>query len=243
MKKKLLIVIPARSGSTRVKNKNMKRLGSIPLLGHKIKSCIKSKVGRVIVSTNSRKIANYAKKIGAEVPFLRPKEYSTAKASTLSCILHLIRYFKHNRLSIPDYIAILPPTNPFLKISTIKKAYKKILSNNKFNSIVSIVKSSEHPFLIVKNKKKILFNVVKFGGFKYSDFERTQEWPLVEIQSPAIKISKTKFFLRFVRNKSPLINGKTFDIKSCIGYKVTKKEAFDINDKYDFDIANVLVKK
>ena len=69
MKKKLLIVIPARSGSTRVKNKNMKRLGSIPLLGHKIKTCIKSQVGRVIVSTNSRKIANYAKKLGAEVPF------------------------------------------------------------------------------------------------------------------------------------------------------------------------------
>ena len=243
MKKKLVIIIPARSGSQRVKNKNMKQLGAIPLLGHKIKSCINSKVGKVIVSTNSRKIANYAKTLGAEVPFLRPKKYSTAKASTMSCILHVIRYFKHNGLSIPDYIAILPPTNPFLTVNSIKKAYKKISSNNKFNSIISITKSSEHPFLIIKSKRKILFDIVKFGGSKYSDFESTQDWPLVEIASAALKISKTKFFLKFIKNKSPLINMKTFDIKSCIGYKITEKEAFDVNSKNDFDIANALVEK
>ena len=239
----MLIIIPAKSGSERVKNKNMKQLGSMPLLGHKIKSCINSKLGKVIVSTNSRKIANYARKLGAEVPFLRPKKYSTKKASTMSCVLHAIRYFQHNRLNIPDYIAVLPPTNPFLKINSIKETYKKILANSKFNSIVSITKATEHPFLIVKNKRKLLFDVIKFEGFKYSDFERTQEWPVVEIESPAIKISKTKFFLNFIKNKSPLINSKTFDIKSCIGYKITRKEAIDVNDKNDFDIVRGLVKK
>ena len=91
-KNNLIILIPARSGSTRVKNKNLKKLGNSPLLGHKIKSCINSKIGKVVVSTNSVKVASYAKKLGAEVPFLRPKKYSTSKASTMSCVLHLIRY-------------------------------------------------------------------------------------------------------------------------------------------------------
>ena len=161
MKKELLIIIPARSGSKRVINKNMKLLGPIPLLGHKIKSCIQSRIGRVFVSTDSKKIANYAKKLGAEAPFLRPKKYSTAKSSTMSCVLHVIRLFKNNKFRIPDYIAVLPATNPFLKSSTIKIAYNKILRNKKFNSILSITNSSEHPFLIIKNKKKNYFQYSK----------------------------------------------------------------------------------
>ena len=243
MKKELLIIIPARSGSKRVINKNMKLLGPIPLLGHKIKSCIQSRIGRVFVSTDSKKIADYAKKLGAEAPFLRPKKYSTAKSSTMSCVLHVIRLFKNNKFRIPDYIAVLPATNPFLQAESIKKAYKKLLLNKKFNSIVSVAESSEHPFLIIKNNKKILFNTIKFKGFKYSDFERTQDWPSAEIASAALKISKVKYYLRFIKNKSPLINRKNFDINSCIGYKISKKEAFDVNNKNDFNIARALLKK
>ena len=52
-KNNILIIIPARSGSKRVKNKNMKTLGTIPLLGHKIRACLRLKIGKVLVSTNS----------------------------------------------------------------------------------------------------------------------------------------------------------------------------------------------
>ena len=68
------ILIPARSGSKRVKNKNMKFLKRTPLLGRKIKSCLKSKIGNIVVSTDSKKIAKCAKKLGAKVPFLRSKK-------------------------------------------------------------------------------------------------------------------------------------------------------------------------
>ena len=114
-KTNLIILIPARSGSTRVKNKNLKKLGNLPLLGHKIKSCINCKMGKVIVSTNSLKIAKYAKKLGAEVPFLRPKKYSVSKASTMSCVLHLIRYLINNRIRLPNYIAVFTCDQPILK--------------------------------------------------------------------------------------------------------------------------------
>ena len=83
MKQKLYILIPARSGSTRIKNKNLKLVGGVTLLERKIKAAIKSKIGKVFVSTNCKKIAKISKFLGAEAPFLRPKIYSNSKSSTI----------------------------------------------------------------------------------------------------------------------------------------------------------------
>tara|TARA_Y100000389_G_C17453730_1_gene516587 strand:- start:1943 stop:2233 length:291 start_codon:yes stop_codon:yes gene_type:complete len=93
----LTILIPARSGSTRVKNKNLQKIGNVSLLERKIKICKSIKIGKVVVSTNSKKIAKLSVNNGAEIPFLRPKKYSTAKASTVSTILHYLRYLKKKK--------------------------------------------------------------------------------------------------------------------------------------------------
>ena len=111
----LTILIPARSGSTRIKNKNLKKIGNSSLLEKKIKIAKAIKIGKVVVSTNSKKIAQISKSLGAEIPFIRPKKYSTAKASTAATILHYLRHLKKKREKIPTYLAILPVTNPFLK--------------------------------------------------------------------------------------------------------------------------------
>ena len=237
-KNNLLILIPARAGSKRVRNKNMKLLKKTPLLGHKIKSCMKSNIGKVVVSTDSKKIAKYARKLGAEVPFLRSKKYSSSKASTTSCVLDLLRFYIKKKITIPKYIGIIPATNPFLKSDTIKNAYNKLLRNKKFNSILSITNSSEHPFLIIKNRKKIIFNIIKYENSYYSTFERTQDWPHATVCSAALKLTKTSYFLKFIKNTSPLINKKTFDMNSCLGIKISNKESFDINNLEDFKIAN-----
>ena len=240
MKKKndLLVLIPARSGSTRVKNKNMKLLKRIPLLGHKIKSCIKSNIGNVVVSTDSKKIAKYASKLGAGVPFLRSKRYSTSKASTMSCVLDLLRFYIKRKIRLPKYIGIIPATNPFLKSNTIKTAYKKLSGNKKFNSILSFTNSPAHPFKIIKIKKKIIFDIIKYEGSYFSDFERSQDYPLAMISSAALRFTKTSYFLKFIKNTSPFINKKTYDMNSCLGIKINNKESFDINDPEDFKIAN-----
>ena len=99
----ITILIPARSGSTRVKNKNLQKIGGISLLEKKIKICKSLKIGKVVVSTNSKKIANLSSNAGAEIPFLRPKKYSTAKASTASTVLHYLRFLKK---IIRRYLAI-----------------------------------------------------------------------------------------------------------------------------------------
>ena len=237
------IIIPARSGSTRVKDKNLQKIGGVSLLEKKIKICKSLKIGNVVVSTNSKKMAKLSSNAGAEIPFLRPKKYSSAKASTASTVLHYLRFLKKNNKEIPDYIAILPVTNPFLEKKSIIQAYKKIIKNKNVNSIIAYTEASDHPFTFVNLKKKILFNIFKYKGSIYSDFERTQDWPKAYIGSAALKITKSSYFLRYLKEQSPLFNIKTFDLKKTIGVKISKKESFDINDKEDLLYADQFLNK
>ena len=238
----ILFVIPAKSSSSRIKKKNMKKLGNTSLLGHKIRACLKTNLGRVIVSTDSKKIADYSVKLGAEVPFLRPKKYSSSVATMMSCVLNLITYFKKNLIKYPKYIAVLPPTFPFTKASSITKAFNKLRSNKKYNSICSFTDCLEHPFLIIKNKKKMHFNVIKYNGHTLADFERTQDYPQALILSGAIRITKISYFLKYISNFSPKTRNHVSDFNSCLGFKLNKKEALDINDHNDFNIAKILLK-
>ena len=239
----LTILIPARSGSTRVKNKNLQKIGKMSLLEKKIKICKSLKIGKVVVSTNSKKIAKLSINLGAEIPFLRPEKYSTAKASTVATILHYLRFLKNKNKKIPTYLAILPVTNPFLEYKTILSAYKKICRNKNMNSIIAYTDANDHPFTFVKIKKKLLFNIFKYEGSVYSDHERTQDWPKAYIGSAALKITKSSFFLKYLNEKSPLFGIKTFDLKKTIGLKITKKESFDINDKNDLLYAEKFLNK
>lgn len=239
----LTILIPARSGSTRVKNKNLQKIGKMSLLEKKIKICKSLKIGKVVVSTNSKKIAKLSINLGAEIPFLRPEKYSTAKASTVATILHYLRFLKNKKKKIPTYLAILPVTNPFLEYKTILSAYKKICRNKNMNSIIAYTDANDHPFTFVKIKKKLLFNIFKYEGSVYSDHERTQDWPKAYIGSAALKITKSSFFLKYLNEKSPLFGIKTFDLKKTIGLKITKKESFDINDKNDLLYADKFLNK
>ncbi len=185
MSKKILIIIPARSGSTRVKNKNLKKLGGKPLLHYKIKQCLKVKSGEVLVSTNCSKIARFAQNCGAKVPFLREKKYATSKASTTSVVLEVLRQLKVRNIEIPGYIGVLPPTNPFLKTESIEIALKKLIKAKKINSILAITPIKDHPFNVVEVNKKLKFDTLKIKNKKYSQFERTQDWPKVFVSSAA----------------------------------------------------------
>ena len=73
---------------------------------------------------------------------------------------------------------------------------------------------------------------------KYSDFERTQDWPKAFIASASLKIVKTSFLMKYINNFSSKINKKTFDINNSAGIKISTFENFDINDELDLKIAN-----
>ena len=241
-KSRVLFIIPARSGSKRIKNKNLKKLGKNSILEIKIKSCLKTLLGEVLVSTDSKKISHIAKKFGAKVPYLRAKEFSTSKSTMMSCILDTLSYFKLKRKKIPKYICLVPPTYPFLESKSIKDAYKKLIRQKKVNSICSINEPVNHPYEYILKEKKLTFNLISYYGKKLSDFERTQDWPKSFVYSGALRITKTDYFNKFIIKNKPSIRAETFDKNDCIGQLVSTREAFDINTKKDLKTARFMIK-
>lgn len=241
MNNEALIIIPAKSLSTRIKDKNFKLLGKKSLLEIKIKNCLKSKIGKVFVSTDSKKIAKLSKKFGAWVPFLRPKKYSNSKSSMMSCVIHVLNRIKKEKYYCPKYIAILPITYPFVNFKNIRMAFNYLKKNKNKDSICSYTKSTNHPYEFIDLKKNnIYFNLIKFKKKYLSDYERTQDYPDSHVLSGAIRISKTRYFEKFLSNTSHIINNNIINPKSCIGYEISKRSAFDINYMEDLKLAELI---
>ena len=216
-------------------------IGNQSLIKKKIKQCIKSKFDEIIISTDSKKIFKHAINCGAK-SFLRPKKYSTSTSTMMSAALNFLQHLKDKNFKLPDYIAILPPTYPFLSSSTIQKAFRLLIANKKINSICSYVKSFEHPYLYVENKKKLKFDIFKYKKKIFSKVERTQDFPRTFILSGALRISKTSYFLKYLPKVSPKIKEHVIDYSSCIGIQISQRESFDINNYQDLKVASVLNK-
>ena len=143
---KILAIIPARGGSKGIPSKNIQKLGELPLIAHTIRSAKNStKVNRIIVSTDNKKIAKIAMECGADVPFLRPKKFSRNSSSTLDVIQHTTQYLQKVENYTPDIITILLPTSPFRSPDLIDKSIK-LLKKTNATSVVSVFKSKEHAF-------------------------------------------------------------------------------------------------
>ena len=240
--KNLTFLILARSGSKRIKNKNLKKIGKKSLLEIKILQCKSLNLGKVVVSTDSKKIAKKSLGFGADQIHIRKKEYSKDESSSISAVLNFLRDEINKKKIIDKYIAVCHPTNPFLKNKSFVDAYNKInkIKNKKIESIVSYTQSPIHPFLFLINKKNLKFDIFKMKNKKYSTIERSQDRPKSYILSAAIKISKTDFFLKHIKKTSFKLNVKPFNIKFCLGQEISNKESFDINTNFDLKLAKLI---
>lgn len=123
-------IIPARSGSKGVPDKNIRLLEGIPLFAYSIILARMTKsVSRVIVSTDSNKYAEIARKFGAEVPFMRPINISGDNASDYDLFLHALKWFKENENCVPEYLLHLRPTTPLRKPQIMEDAVKLFFQN------------------------------------------------------------------------------------------------------------------
>ena len=108
----MIAVIPARSGSKGLPDKNIKLLAGKPLLSYSIEAALKANIfDTVMVSTDSERYAEIAKKYGAEVPFLRSEETASDAASTRDCIIEVLDKYKALGKNF-DKVMILQPTSP-----------------------------------------------------------------------------------------------------------------------------------
>ena len=242
-KKKLkdnIIFIPVRSGSTRIKNKNLQKIKGVSLLKKKIIICKKSGIGKIVISSNCNKILKEASKIIGIELFERQQKYATSKASSISTILEYLRNLKKKKIPLPKFITLAPVTNPFLSYETLKLGYKKIKKNKRLDSVISITECSEHPFINVKIDKKLRFDLFKIDGKKSTDFERSQDRPKIYIQSASFRISKINYFLKYILEKDPNFSMATFNKKSCGYVNIKKIENFDINSPEDLKLARLI---
>lgn len=127
---KPVCLIPARGGSKGIPRKNIRPLAGKPLIAHTIESCTKSNLfSKVIVSTDDKKIAKIAKKFGAEVPFMRPRELATDSASMDGVVLHAITTLDLLGRNF-DVLVLRDCTVPFIRISDVKGAIRLLRKTN-----------------------------------------------------------------------------------------------------------------
>lgn len=142
---KILGIIPARGGSKGVPRKNIKLLGGKPLIAYTIEEALKSKLTRVIVSTEDKEIAEVAKAYGADVSFMRPMELATDNASSIHVVQHALKEIETIGNTIYDAIMLLQPTTPFRIANDINEAINKFKSE-RCDSVISVVNvGGTHP--------------------------------------------------------------------------------------------------
>lgn len=138
----IIALIPARSGSERIKGKNIRNLNGHPLLAYAIGAAREAGIfSRIIVSTDSSEYAQIARQYGAEAPFLRPVEYATGSSPDIQWILHALESIDGN----PSAFAIIRTTSPLRRGETIRKAWQALQACHEADSIRAVERVRQHP--------------------------------------------------------------------------------------------------
>ncbi|MCP1188537.1 acylneuraminate cytidylyltransferase family protein [Priestia flexa] len=209
--KRFLAVIPARGGSKGIPNKNIIDVNGKPLIQYTIDEAKQSKyIDRVVVSTDSEKIAEVAVTGGADVPFLRPDYLASDEAKTIDALVHVVNTI-HSSSDVYDYIVLLQPTQPLRKHWHIDEAIETILEK-KSTSLISVSPVKEHPIL--------MRTIDENGGLKsllnLSSTVRRQDFPTFYKVNGAIYINKidSNFSVdtSLNDNLTPYIMGVEYDL-------------------------------
>jgi CMP-N,N'-diacetyllegionaminic acid synthase len=164
-RKKIIAIISARGGSKGIPHKNIINLAGFPLIAYSIAAGRLSKlIYRVIVSTDDEKIARIARRYGAEVPFLRPKNISRDNSTDKEFFLHAINWLRKNEKFMPELIVHLRPSTPFRAKGIVDDAIRRVIRDKKATSLRSAhLNEGKTPFKVVLLKK----NYLSFFGSEY----------------------------------------------------------------------------
>ncbi len=137
--------IPARAGSKRIKDKNIRALQGHPLIAYSIQSAIVSGIfDAVIVSTDSERYRAIAEHYGAEVPFLRPDDIAGEKSPDIEWVAYTLKRLADGGNDY-DIFSILRPTSPFRKAETIRRAWQEFERSGRADSLRAVELCKQHP--------------------------------------------------------------------------------------------------
>lgn len=220
-----LAIVPARSGSKGVADKNVRLIGSKHLIGYAIEFALGLRnVSQVICSTDSEHYARIARSYGAEVPFLRSAEASSDTAMEQDILRELHHGFAHHGMRSPDTIVWLRPTFPFRSISAVERCIERLEADSSLTACRVVVEWD--PRLYVEDDD-LLVPVFDDGG---KSMVRRQD------MSAAYRSYNTDVF-RF-----PVTEPHDAFLGDRVGFEVAPKICgLDIDDETDLRMANLLV--
>lgn len=225
--KRIIAIIPARSGSKGITNKNIKTLNGIPLMAHSIICAQKNEIiDEIFVSTDSEEYAEIAKQYGANVPFLRPINISTDRAQAYDYVNNALATYRDKYDKIFDYFIVLQPTSPIRRSEHITEVVKILVDDN-IDSVVSVCEADHIPQIF-----NHLPENMSIDGFYKEDknsFNR-QDFGKYYRLNGSIYAMKTSEFLKT----------KSYYIQNSRAYIMAKKYSIDIDDELDFYFAEKL---
>jgi CMP-N-acetylneuraminic acid synthetase len=144
----ILGLITARGGSKGLPRKNILPLAGRPLIGWTLDAARASRrLGRCLVSTDDEDIAAVARRLGGEVPFLRPLELAGDRSPHLDVVLHALQWLATHEAYRPDYVLILQPTSPLRTADDIDGIIRLALEH-RADAAVSVCPAHDHPWLV-----------------------------------------------------------------------------------------------
>jgi N-acylneuraminate cytidylyltransferase len=233
-KPNIVALIPARSGSKRVPDKNIRPLAGHPLIAYSIAAALQSGIfDAVIVSTDSKRYADIARHYGAEIPFLRPAKIAGDTSPDIEWVEHMLSELRQDGRDY-DCFSILRPTSPFRLPETIRRAWEEFLAEDGVDSLRAVEKCQQHPgkMWIVRGKR--MMPLLPMGP-------EEQPWhssqypslPEVFVQNASLEIARSKVVLE----------DRTIAGNVLMPFFSNDVEGFDVNSEYDWQLAEHMVQK
>jgi CMP-N-acetylneuraminic acid synthetase len=221
----VLALIPAREGSKGIPGKNLAVVGGQPLICWSIVAAQKSGVvDRILVSTDSRRIAEIAVACGAEAPWLRPAELSTDDALVLAVARHALSEFE--RTEVADWVILLQPTSPLRRADDIRNALE-LARTRDAQSVIGVTPTHTHP--------SWLFTIGERGALNRQASEpastQRQQREVFYVPNGAIYIVKADVLRR---------GGSWYDA-GALAYVMPAERSLDIDTPWDLRLAELIL--
>ena len=230
--RRILAVITARGGSKGLPGKNIRPLLGKPLIAWSIEQAMNAKyIDKIVVSTESPRIASIARRYGADAPFLRPKRLATDAAKSVDVIFHAVEYFEKKQ-EIFDYLVLLEPTSPLRNNYDLDDAIKKLINGSKvYDALVSVGEIKlENPYIAKLVANGHVQPLIKEQAKR---FFRRQQLPKAFFPYGVIYASKI----------AALKKNKTFYHERTAPYFIERWQNYEIDDIYDFICVEAVLKE
>jgi CMP-N,N'-diacetyllegionaminic acid synthase len=232
MGKSVVALIPARAGSKRLANKNIRVLAGHPVIAYTIAAARESGIfDAVIVSTDSPEYAEIARHYGAEVPFLRPPQMAGDLSPDIEWIEHALGELREQGREF-DCFSLLRPTSPFRRSDTIQRAWQLFMSNTGADSLRAVEKCTEHPGKMWVVRGNRMHPLLPFGP-KERPWHSTpyQALPEVYVQNASLEIAWCRVVEEY----------RTIAGETIIPFITEDVEGLDVNNPSDWDHAEALL--